>query len=306
MAISSNIVIRQAGRRDADRLRDFLNLAPPALGSSEGTDTFYTSDVRTRVLAFSDGEIVGSGLYYAGEGRCAVIPPPRMFEWDAEVAARLCRAAAGLAVAGHGARLVQSLLEPEAAAQVASVFVRAGFELLAVLSYMRRPAAPGDAAIELPPGLEWLHYSLLRHGRFARTIEATYQDSLDCPRLAGLRPVDDTITTHKRTGTFTPQRWRLALERGQLAGVGLVNEIQGRGELVYLGVVPAARGHGIGRALLGRAIRDSAEMGLAQMGLAVDIANTPAVRLYESAGFHEIRRRMAYFVPAATLEKLAR
>jgi RimJ/RimL family protein N-acetyltransferase len=304
MTASPNIIVQPAGRRDADRLRDFLDLAPPALGSSEGTDTFYTSDLRTRVVALSGDEIVGSCFYYGGEGHCAVIPPPRMFEWNPDVAARLCRAAAALAAERHGARLIQALLTPEAAAQVSAVFVRAGFELLAVLSYQRRPAQPTDLKLEPPTGLEWVHYSLLRHGRFARSIELTYQDSLDCPKLAGLRPIDDTVTTHKRTGTFMPRTWRLAIEGGKPVGVALVNDIQARGELIYLGVVPAARGRGMGRALLNRAIRDSAEMGLTQMGLAVDVANTPAVRLYEAAGFREIRRRMAYFVPAAILDKL--
>ena len=66
---------------------------------------------------------------------------------------------------------------------------------------------------------------------------------------------------------------------------------------MYLGVVPAARGKGIGRTLLGRAICDTAAMGLARVGLAVDVANAPAVRLYESEGFREVRRRAAWFVP---------
>jgi len=304
MDISGTIDVRPARRRDAQRLAEFLNLAPPAAGSSEGTDTFLTCDVRSRVIAVSGDEIVGSCLYYGGDGHCAVIPPPRMIDWDAGVAVRLCRAAAALAARRHGARLIQSLLEPEVAAAVGPIFIGAGFELLAVLSYMRRPARPEDASIEPPVGIEWTHYSLLRHGRFARTIELTYQESHDCPKLAGLRPVDDTIVTHKRTGIFTPRTWRMAIEGSQPVGVGFVNEIQGRGELVYLGLVPAARGRGIGRAILGRAIRDSAEMGLKQMGLAVDVSNPPAMRLYERAGFQEIRRRSAYFVPAATLDKL--
>lgn len=86
--------------------------------------------------------------------------------------------------------------------------------------------------------------------------------------------------------------------------MALVNNFLGRGELVYLGVVPEARGRGIGRALLAQAIRDTAEMGLPQMGLAVDVANQPAVRLYEEAGFKEIRRRQAWFIPKEGLSAL--
>ena len=86
--------------------------------------------------------------------------------------------------------------------------------------------------------------------------------------------------------------------------MALVNNFLGRGELVYLGVVPEARGRGIGRALLAQAMRDTAEMGLPQMGLAVDVANQPAVRLYEEAGFKEIRRRQARFIPKEGLSAL--
>jgi len=88
------------------------------------------------------------------------------------------------------------------------------------------------------------------------------------------------------------------------AGVAMVNDLHGRGELVYLGVVPEMRGHGIGRALLRRAIRETAEMGLTQISLAVDAGNTPALRLYRDAGFEETHRRLAYHVPAETLDAL--
>jgi len=73
---------------------------------------------------------------------------------------------------------------------------------------------------------------------------------------------------------------------------------------VYLGVVPEARGRGIGAALLARTIRDTAEMGLPQVGLAVDTANAPAVRMYVAAGFREVRRRDAWFVSADELQRL--
>ncbi len=119
-----------------------------------------------------------------------------------------------------------------------------------------------------------------------------------------MRTVDETITTHKHTGLFCPRSWRLALKGGRPVGVGLVNNLRGAGELVYLGVVPEARRQGVGRTLLAQAIRDTAAMGLPQIGLAVDIANTPALRLYEAWGFREIRRRLAFFVPAAGLETL--
>lgn len=300
----SAIEIRPARWGDAERVAELLRLAPPTAGGSDDADSLLVSHVRTRVLAFADGHVVGTCHYSGGAGHCAVIPPPRMLEWDEALAARLFRAAAALAAGRHRARLIQALTEPGGASPLARALEQAGFDRLAVLSYMRRPIRAEDRYLTPPPGLEWRLYSFFRHRLFAGTITATYADSLDCPKLSGLRPVSDTIETHKRTGTFSARTWRLAMAGGEPLGVGLLNENQGRGDLVYLGVVPAARHRGIGRAILERAIRDTAEMDLPQMGLAVDVSNTPALRLYEGAGFREIRRRLAWFVPGDLVKTL--
>ena len=301
---TAQVEIRPARRRDVDRLTDFLRIAPPVVGGAENADSPYLTDIRARVLAILRGEIIGSSLYIGAAGHCAVVPAPRLLEWDETLAARLLRAAAGHAFRRHGARLIQSLTEPEGTSPLALAVERAGFDRLAVLSYMRRPIRPEDRLLEPPPGLAWRPYSLFRHRLFARTILSTYRESLDCPKLTGLRPINDTIATHKHTGTFRPRTWRLAIAEGKPTGVVLVSENQGRGDLVYLGVVPEARRRGIGRAVMDRAIRDTAEVGLPQMGLAVDVSNIPAMRLYERAGFREIRRRLAHFVPGDRLEGL--
>ena len=300
----SAIEIRPARWGDAERVAELLRLAPPTAGASDDADSLLVSHVRTRVLAFAGGRVVGTCHYSGGAGHCAVIPPPRMLEWDDALAARLFRAAAALAAGRHRARLIQALTEPQGASPLARALEQAGFDRLAVLSYMRRPIRAEDRYLKPPPDLEWRPYSFFRHRLFAGTITATYADSLDCPRLSGLRPVSDTIETHKRTGAFSARTWRLAMAGGEPLGVGLLNENQGRGDLVYLGVVPAARHRGIGRAILERAIRDTAEMDLPQMGLAVDVSNTPALRLYEGAGFREIRRRLAWFVPGDLVKTL--
>jgi ribosomal protein S18 acetylase RimI-like enzyme len=87
----------------------------------------------------------------------------------------------------------------------------------------------------------------------------------------------------------------------EAVGVVLASEVEGRGDLGYLGVVPEARGRGVGRALLGQAIRDTARMGLVALTLAVDTQNGPAWRLYAGAGFKEVRRRLVFFVPRERL-----
>lgn len=300
----NTISIRPARRGDLAPLVEFLLTAPPTPGDSSPPAAVTTHDLPNHLVAEHDGHIVGAIRTHPSAGRCAAITLPGLLEWDERLAARLFRAAAEHAERRHGSRLIQTLLAPERAERTIAALERAGYALLATLAYMCRPISSADFARSPEDEITWQPYTRLRHHRFAETIDATYRGSLDCPDLAGLRTVHDSISTHKQTGRFQPRRWRLAVMGRSPVGVALVNELRGRGELVYLGLVPEARGQGVGRALIDRAIQDTAEMGLARLALAVDTRNEPAVRLYDSAGFTETHRRLAYFVPGNRLEAL--
>jgi ribosomal protein S18 acetylase RimI-like enzyme len=68
-------------------------------------------------------------------------------------------------------------------------------------------------------------------------------------------------------------------------------------ELAYLGLVPAARGRGLGRPLvrfaLGRAEAAAAEW----VTLSADVRNDPALKLYRAHGFREYDRQHVYLWP---------
>ena len=326
------IDIRPARRRDAPLLAEFFARVPSASGdaalsASRAALRNHVLAIRADEPACPVGRLLGTCLVAPAAGRCALLFPPRLIAWDDDLAAGLLRAAAALACRA-GARFIQtrtdlpavasaSLLRrssrfgcegwkagPDPASPLARALGRAGFDRLAVLVYLRRAVWPLDRHLLLPAGLRWCHYSPFRRRQFAQTIARTYEDSLDCPKMAGLRTVRQTIAAHRHTGRFSPRTWWIALDGREAVGISLLNNFQGRGELVYLGTVPEARRRGIGRALLCRAIRDTAEMGLPQMGLAVDADNVPAVRLYQSMGFKEIRRRLTWFIPADRLDSL--
>ena len=298
------ITIRPACRTDLVPLVEFLLTTPPTPGDPSPPSAVSTRDLPNYLVAQHDGRLVGTIHAQPAAGRCAAIGLPRLLAWDEHLAARLFRAAAEHAERRHEARLIQTLLAPERAEPAVAALERAGYAPLATLAYMRRPITSADFVRCPENEITWHHYSRLRHHKFAEAIDVIYEGTLDCPDLAGLRSVHDSISTHKNTGQFQPRRWRLAVMGRTTVGVALVNELRGRGELVYLGLVPAARGQGIGRALVDRAIQDTAEMGLPRLGLAVDTRNEPALRLYHCVGFSETHRRLAYFMPGHRLETL--
>jgi len=311
VSAGEEIAIRVAQGAEAARAAEAFLRMPPTAGESPGAAGLVQANPEKQVLALRGGRIVGSCVWVPGAGRCATVVAPRLAEWDEAVASRLIGLAAS-AAAEHGARFIQAVAEPEGRSPLACAIARAGMERLAVLAYLRRKVTEADARTAGPKGIVWKRWTAWRRRKFARTIARTYEGSLDCPAMAGLRTAQDALETHRAASVFRAWAWHLAIESGaghgtsrtrarEAVGVVLASEVEGRGDLVYLGVVPEARGRGIGRTLLGQAIRDTAQMGLPALAVAVDTQNGPAVRLYAGAGFKEVRRRLVWFVPKEQL-----
>lgn len=66
-------------------------------------------------------------------------------------------------------------------------------------------------------------------------------------------------------------------------------------EILTLAVAPAARGRGLGRALLQAVIRRATEMGAASLFLEVGADNSAALALYAGLGFTRVGMRKAYY-----------
>jgi ribosomal-protein-alanine N-acetyltransferase len=84
------------------------------------------------------------------------------------------------------------------------------------------------------------------------------------------------------------------LARGGV-GFAIARVAADEAELVSIGVSPALRGSGLGRALLEAAVDRAAALGAVQMHLEVAVDNAPALRLYETAGFAHVGRRRGYY-----------
>lgn len=152
------------------------------------------------------------------------------------------------------------------------------------LSGIEVEPARGDLSVE--------SYTAALQTRFAQIVERTYADTLDCPVLAQNRTGEESLESHRATGRFDPQSWRIYRSLGSDVGVLLLAEHPERDtwEVAYLGVVCEARGRGIGRAILQDGLRLAGRSGSSAIEIAVDAENVPALRLYRSLGFTELRR----------------
>jgi ribosomal-protein-alanine N-acetyltransferase len=98
-----------------------------------------------------------------------------------------------------------------------------------------------------------------------------------------------------RRGSF------LAGEGGRTLGFA-INRSERRdgrriGELTAIGVVPAARGRGLGAELLRRSLEAHTAQGASAVELRVASPNLPAIALYRRAGFRIVRRLHVYLKP---------
>jgi len=194
-----------------------------------------------------------------------------------------------------GVRLVQGLIEPSDRRDQ-QAYDAAGFHRLATLVYMERGVGPMREAPTDESGLSWLNYSSQTHALFCHTISQTYQGSVDCPGLEGVRTIDEVVLGHKATGTFDPGGWLLLLRDGRPQGCLLMAGVIGRSacEVVYMGLVPEARGRRLGRVVLHRALAEARRARRDQLVLAVDENNLPARRLYDAFGFRRTMKRQAW------------
>ena len=213
-------------------------------------------DLSKQYLALEGGRIVASCLAICNPGRTALILSPRAEvlgrHRDAAVEAiRLCVRK----LSRQRVRLFQAMLEQPYRPQ-RQILLKAGFTDLAELLYMVRPASAPRTNLQLPKNMAWVSYNSNTHADFAETIQRTYEQSLDCPELTGVRDIEDIIAGHKATGRFNPLLWSLLLEDGKPIGCVLTSPVPLRAavELVYMGLIAPARGRGLGKLLLTRAI----------------------------------------------------
>jgi len=279
-----SLVLRHLLAEDRDeRIRAFLRRARPNPTLLDG------------LLEARRGDRLVGGIFSEVQaGGTAVVWPPRLVpEEPAATREQLLAAAEEFLRSRHiyvACTLLQADMEDDG-----RVLRAGGFEPLADLIYLfsteevfprPRPTSP----------LEFQSYGPAHHDRLAGVVEATYEGTLDCPRLNGVRHIDAVLAGYRATGTFHPDRWLLVRHQGADVGCLLLADHpeEENWELVYMGLVPSARGNGWGRAITRHAQWLTRQAGRPRLVLAVDRANAPAVRMYSMEGFRAWDRRSVY------------
>ncbi|MCI0379888.1 MAG: GNAT family N-acetyltransferase [Gemmataceae bacterium] len=290
------------------------------------------------LVARDDKGLAGVQVAVPLAGANGLLWPPQTRVPDSALADRLVQAALTW-LRERGVTCAQALLTMEET-HLDEPLRRAGFRNIGALQYMVHHL------LHVPAPTTKLHlqtYDQVDHLLFEQIVEQTYEGTLDCPELNGVRTVADILTGHQAQGKFDPKRWWLVWEREACASplTPAPSPPQGRGEkspagenvvgtlrvplsadgtrsvpatlpvgvvlltqvpdgpawdLSYLGVVPLARGRGLGKAMALEALAEARRARAPQLMLAVDARNTPALQLYRSVGFLPTQTRQIYLL----------
>jgi mycothiol synthase len=287
------------GATDADRgaalelVYAHLPAEARAARIAQATDGASGAD-RTVWTAYRGEKLISAILVEVWPGKTAILSLPRT---PGELSGRAIRELIGQIVARltmQGVRLAQVLLPIEGGGEEA-LLVDCGFHRAATLLYLVGlngrfpPAMPEEDC-------EFLPYKPALHGRLIQVVEQTYAGSLDCPSIDQVRAVEDVLEGYRAAGVFDPARWLIVRRGGHDVGCLLLTDDAAgdQWELSYMGVIPAARGLGLGSAIVRHAQYLAVLAGRERLVLAVDANNEPAVAVYTAANFIEWDQRRLF------------
>lgn len=249
----------------------------------------------TLVVARRGNELCGAAWGQLQPGKTAIFWIPQFASsTTTEVTEDLTQAAV-VALDAANAEMTQALL-PDRSAPIAGALESAGFYYLADLLYLSSDVLPLSIDSTAADGLCYVTYDDSKRERLIALLERTYEETLDCAAMNGKRQMDDVLDGYRATGVFQPENWLIVEREGRDVGVLLLAEDPAAAlfELVYMGLVPEARGKGFGAQVARHAVRLAGKANAERVVLAVDAANSPALAMYGRAGFTEWDRRTVY------------
>jgi ribosomal protein S18 acetylase RimI-like enzyme len=258
-------------------------------------------DPRGVLTACRRSRLVGALVCQRLAGASGLLWPPQVSTGAEreEVEDALVQSACAWIRAG-GARLAQAIVRPEET-PLAKPFERNGFVHVTGLWYLRRPVDedlddrlfPETAAGQ---SVTFRNFPQCDRVLFQQTLMRTYEGTLDCPELNGVRGPEDILAGHMDQGKHDSTLWWLAFQESRPVGVLLVTSMPEWDalDISYLGVVPEARGRGLGHIMAARSLSEAQTRGVKQVTLAVDRRNRPAWNIYREIGFEPHEEREVY------------
>ncbi|HYM16851.1 MAG TPA: mycothiol synthase [Dehalococcoidia bacterium] len=285
-------IVSQLDAQHLEQLPELIEAATRAdghepLGEHKFLRLCRGDDLAAAVLAFEDGRLAGYAhtvTYGARDARrasCEIVVHPA---FRLRGIGRMLISHAIMHAHRHDARQLDlwAYNHNGASARIAGQFgFRPARQLLHLHRHMSElPAAPigGGTLRAFRPGIDDAGWLALNNRIFAAHPEN------------GAWTLDDL---HARIAQpwFEPRDLVLLEAGGELAGFCWlkVSERPGEGrvgEIYVIGTAPEFQGRGFGRRLLAHGLAHLAARGAQVAAIYVDQSNAPAVRLYESTGFH--------------------
>jgi ribosomal protein S18 acetylase RimI-like enzyme len=265
---------RQTRVANAFRLVDSGELNPDGLLVARGPDG-----------------LLGALICLPVPGACALFWPPQACgEQSRDLITSNLVQHAHLWLRQRGVKVAQTLLAPQDF-HLGSPLLDNGFVHVTSLLYLRRYLMTPSPRPSLR--LAYQAYPQCDPVVFEDTLARSYHQTLDCPELNGVRELAEILEGHRAQGVHDPAHWWLALEAERAVGVLLTTVIREwrAWDLSYVGVVPEARGRGLGRELTCKALYEAQAAHATQVTLAVDVRNHPARKMYLRLGFEPTESR---------------
>lgn len=241
-----------------------------------------------------DDCMVAASLAQVQKGRMATVFPPRTFPADRDDFAQMLYEAMEGFLVNENMRLAQALVTTDAS-QDAKRLITAGYRNSVDLMYL---VSPRHQFPETQPTTEinFESFSEQQRNRLERIVGLTYQKTLDCPSLNGLREVHDVLEGYRSTGVYSPERWFFLTREGRDIGCLLLSDhpADDQWEVIYLGLIPEVRGRNWGLTVTRMAQWKTGQAGRCRLVLAVDSLNSPAISMYAAAGFEMWDRRSIF------------
>jgi ribosomal protein S18 acetylase RimI-like enzyme len=247
------------------------------------------------IVARTKGQLRGALFCQPAAGAGGLIWPPQTQPKPSHETEDLLICQACRHLADQGGKLIQSLLAVEEA-NLGESLERNGFKHTTQLWYMKHELDFSRQFFQSKEQLTYQSYADCDRSLFHQTLLGTYEGTLDCPEVNGVRQIEEIIAGHKNQGRHNPNNWWIASDREKPVGVLMLAEMPdiNSWELLYLGVAAKSRGHGYGSELTRKALWEARALEAPQLTLSVDVRNQPALSLYKNLGFKAYDQREVF------------